>query len=192
MATGRSNVMHSQSVTRPLMMMCMGMAGLLLYLQTRAPVAHTAAVAITVPKSVPVVEPAWGDRAEDTSLTVDLSDRVVYLYRNKKLMASYRVAVGQPGWETPVGSFRIRQMVKNPVWQHPITDEIFPPGDLNPLGVRWIGFTADEHMKLGFHGTTGESAIGQAVSHGCLRMKNRDVTALFSQVSIGTIVTVRP
>ena len=185
--------MHSQSVTRPLMIMCMGMAGLLLCLQSRVPVGPTAPVAVVVPQStVPVAEPVWGDRAEDTKLTVDLSDRTVYLYRNQKLMASYRIAVGQPGWETPVGSFRVRQMVKNPVWQHPITDEIFPPGDVNPLGVRWIGFAADEHMKLGFHGTTGESSIGQAVSHGCLRMRNRDVTALFSQVSIGTVVTVRP
>ena len=185
--------MHSQSVTRPLMIMCMAMAGLLLYLQSRAPRTEpTAPLAVVVPQSVPVAEPVWGDRAEDTNLTVDLSDRTVYLYRNQKLMASYRIAVGQPGWETPVGSFRIRQMVKNPTWQHPITDEIFPPGDVNPLGVRWIGFAADEHMKLGFHGTTGESSIGQAVSHGCLRMKNRDVTALFSQVSIGTEVTVRP
>ena len=192
MATGRSNAIHSQSVTRPLMMMCMGMAGLLLYLQSRAPLQPSAPAMVAAPKSVAVAEPVWGDRAEDTSLTVDLSDRTVYLYRDRKLMASYRVAVGQPGWETPVGSFRIRQMVKNPVWQHPITDEIFPPGDVNPLGARWIGFAADEHMKLGFHGTTGESSIGQAVSHGCLRMKNRDVTALFSQVSLGTVVTVRP
>ena len=191
MATGRSNTIHFQSVTRPLMIMCMGMAGLLLYLQSRAPLPRKVpAMVVVMPKSV--AEPVWGDRAEDTSLTVDLSDRTVYLYRDRKLMASYRVAVGQPGWETPVGSFRIRQMVKNPVWQHPITDKIFPPGDVNPLGVRWIGFAADEHMKLGFHGTTGESSIGQAVSHGCLRMKNRDVTALFSQVSLGTVVTVRP
>ena len=191
MATGRSNTIHSQSVTRPLMMMCMGMAGLLLYLQSRDPLPRKVPAMVVMPKSV--AEPVWGDRAEDTSLTVDLSDRTVYLYRDRKLMASYRVAVGQPGWETPVGSFRIRQMVKNPVWQHPITDEVFPPpGDANPLGVRWIGFAADEHMKLGFHGTTGESSIGQAVSHGCLRMKNRDVTALFSQVSLGTVVTVRP
>ncbi|MCY7408163.1 MAG: L,D-transpeptidase family protein [Alkalinema sp. CAN_BIN05] len=193
MATGRSNSIHSQSVTRPLMMMCMGMAGLLLYLQSRAPLPPSApAMVAAVHQSVPVAETVWGDRAEDTSLMVDLSDRTVYLYRNQKLMASYRVAVGQPGWETPVGSFRIRQMVKNPVWQHPITDQVFPPGGINPLGVRWIGFAADQHMKLGFHGTTSENAIGQAVSHGCLRMKNRDVTALFSQVSLGTVVTVRP
>ncbi len=185
-------MIHSQSVTRSLMILCMGMAGVLLYLQSRTPLPSNDPAIIVSPQSAPVAEPAWGDRAKDTSLTVDLSDRTVYLYRNQILTASYRVAVGQPGWETPVGSFRIRQMVKNPVWQHPITDEVFPPGDLNPLGDRWIGFTADQHMKLGFHGTTGESSIGQAVSHGCLRMKNRDVTALFSQVSIGTVVTVRP
>ena len=138
------------------------------------------------------VELPWGDRAQDTRLTVDLSDRIVYVYRNEKLTASYRIAIGQPNWETPSGTFRIRQMVKNPTWKHPLTDEIFPPGDANPLGDRWVGFAADEHMKLGFHGTKDEHLIGKAVSHGCLRMKNREVRSLFEQVSIGTEVTVRP
>jgi L,D-transpeptidase ErfK/SrfK len=123
---------------------------------------------------------------------VDLSDRVVYVHRNDKLTASYRLAIGQPHWETPSGTFRVRQMVKNPTWQHPLTDEVFPPGDANPLGDRWVGFAADEQMKLGFHGTKDEHLIGKAVSHGCLRMRNRDVRSLFDQVSIGTEVTVRP
>lgn len=189
MTAGRNQ--SAQSVTRPLMAMCMVVSGLTLYLQMRTP--KPPAEPTEAPKFVAVkpVEPAWGDRAEDTRLVVDLSDRVVYLYRDEKLKLSYRVAVGQPGWETPVGTFRIRQMVQNPVWKHPITDEIYPPGGANPLGARWIGFAADEHMKLGFHGS-GESSIGQAVSHGCLRMKNSDVKVLFSQVSLGTVVMVRP
>jgi L,D-transpeptidase ErfK/SrfK len=191
MTAGRNHSMQSQSVTRPLMAMCMVVAGLTLYLQMRLPAQKPTIEAKPVPLAVQIPEPVWGDRAEDTRLVVDLSDRVVYLYRDEKLKLSYRVAVGQPGWETPVGEFRIRQMVQNPVWKHPITDEIYPPGGANPLGVRWIGFAADEHMKLGFHGS-GESSIGQAVSHGCLRMKNSDVKALFSQVSLGTVVTVRP
>ncbi len=189
MAAGRNQ--SAQSVTNTLMAMCMVAAGLTLYLQMRMPKPSIAPKPVATPAAVKPAELVWGDRAQDTRLVVDLSDRVVYLYRDEKLKLSYRVAVGQPGWETPVGEFRIRQMVQNPTWKHPITDEVYPPGGANPLGVRWIGFAADEHMKLGFHGS-GENSIGQAVSHGCLRMKNSDVKMLFSQVSIGTSVTVRP
>lgn len=189
MTAGRNQ--STQSVTRPLMMMCMVVAGLTLYLQAQMPKPTLVPTPVPTPGAVKPPEPAWGDRAEDTRLVVDLSDRVVYLYRDEKLKLSYRVAVGQPGWETPVGEFRIRQMVQNPTWKHPITDEVYPPGGANPLGARWIGFAADEHMKLGFHGS-GESSIGQAVSHGCLRMRNSDVKALFSHVSLGTLVVVRP
>jgi L,D-transpeptidase ErfK/SrfK len=186
-----SAVRHPHSVTRPLMFMCMGMG---LYLLTLAQNPSPAKPALPAPKisRVKPVELPWGDRAYDTRLTVDLSDRVVYVHHKDQLTASYRLAIGQPHWETPSGTFRVRQMVKNPTWQHPLTDEVFPPGDANPLGDRWVGFAADEQMKLGFHGTKDEHLIGKAVSHGCLRMRNRDVRSLFDQVSIGTEVTVRP
>jgi L,D-transpeptidase ErfK/SrfK len=141
---------------------------------------------------VPTPESAFGPRAADTQVVVDLSDRVVYVRRDGKLTASYRVAIGQAGWETPAGNFHIRQMIQNPTWQHPLTDEVFPPGAENPLGSRWIGFASDGHMHIGFHGTRQESLLGQAVSHGCIRMTNRDVQRLYDQVSIGTVVTVRP
>ena len=171
------------------MFMFMGVALCLLATGRNAP-----APTLAPPKTISVkpVELPWGDRAHDTRLTVDLSDRIVYVYRDEKLKASYRIAIGQPNWETPSGTFRVRQMVKNPTWKHPLTDEIFPPGEANPLGDRWVGFAADAQMKLGFHGTKDEHLIGRAVSHGCLRMKNREVRLLFEQVSIGTEVTVRP
>ncbi|MGI0490490.1 L,D-transpeptidase [Alkalinema pantanalense CENA528] len=142
--------------------------------------------------STPSEPQEMGPRAYDTRLVVDLSDRVVYLYRHDKIKASYRVAIGQKGWETPTGNFRIKQMIPHPTWQHPLTDEIFPPGLENPLGDRWIGFAADTTMKIGFHGTRETSSIGKAVSHGCLRMTNQNVRSLYEEVSLGTVVTVRP
>ncbi|MEB3295316.1 MAG: L,D-transpeptidase [Synechococcales bacterium] len=145
----------------------------------------------STPRKTHSPQMTFGPRAEDTQVVVDLSDRVVYVRREGKQLASYRVAIGQAGWETPIGNFRIRQMMQNPTWQHPLTDEIFPPGLQNPLGTRWIGFASDEHMHIGFHGTRQESLIGQAVSHGCIRMTNRDVQQLYEQVSIGTQVSVR-
>ncbi|MBE9012089.1 L,D-transpeptidase [Pseudanabaenaceae cyanobacterium LEGE 13415] len=128
----------------------------------------------------------------ETRLIVDLSDRKVRLYENKKLKATYAIAIGQEGWETPTGTFKVQQMYENPAWKHPITGEEIPPGDKdNPLGKRWIGFTSQDKLLIGFHGTTDYSLIGQAVSHGCLRMRNADVIALYQQVQVGTPVIVK-
>lgn len=101
------------------------------------------------------------------------------------------MAIGKKGWETPTGNYQVIQMIQNPSWQHPWTDEIVPAGLNNPLGERWIGFWTDGKNYIGFHGTPTESLIGQAVSHGCVRMRNRDIKALFEQVKMGTPVIVQ-
>jgi L,D-transpeptidase ErfK/SrfK len=131
-------------------------------------------------------------RAKDTKLVVDLGDRRVVVYRHGKETARYPVAVGQAGWETPSGIFKIHQMRRDPEWRHPISKVVIPAGPENPLGDRWIGFYQGEHMALGFHGTPNESLVGQAVSHGCLRMRNRDINAMFEQVGTGVVVVVQP
>jgi L,D-transpeptidase ErfK/SrfK len=128
----------------------------------------------------------------NVNLVVDLGDRHVYLYQDKKKLASYPLAVGKDGWETPTGTFKVIEMQKDPQWLHPITKEVFAPGPDNPLGKRWIGFSINGQTHIGFHGTNQEKLIGQAVSHGCLRMRNRDVIALYEKVKLGTPVTVRP
>jgi lipoprotein-anchoring transpeptidase ErfK/SrfK len=40
------------------------------------------------------------------------------------------------------------------------------------------------------HGTSDEQRIGEPVSHGCIRMRNRDVVELFDQVAPGTPVDI--
>ncbi|MEM8642888.1 MAG: L,D-transpeptidase [Cyanobacteria bacterium P01_G01_bin.54] len=127
----------------------------------------------------------------EQQLILDLSDRRVYLYVNEEQVAAYPVAIGREGWETPTGEFEVFQRVANPVWQHPFTQEIVPPGPENPLGARWLGFWTDGTNAIGFHGTPNEELIGQAVSHGCVRMRNADIEQLFEQVELGTTVIVR-
>ncbi len=129
--------------------------------------------------------------AMSTRIVVDLSEARVYSYWGKQRVGVYPVAVGQPGWETPTGTFKVINKQLNPVWKQPITGELFPAGSNNPLGDRWIGFWADERHQIGFHGTNNEKLVGKAVSHGCLRMRNADIRALYKQVSIGTPVVVR-
>jgi len=123
-------------------------------------------------------------------LVLRLGDRRVYLYEGDVAVASYPVAVGRSGWETPTGQFTVFQKVEHPTWQHPFTQEIVPPGPQNPLGAHWIGFWTDGENSIGFHGTPNEELIGQAVSHGCVRMRNSDIAALFERVEMGTPVIV--
>ncbi|EDX78614.1 ErfK/YbiS/YcfS/YnhG family [Coleofasciculus chthonoplastes PCC 7420] len=129
--------------------------------------------------------------ALDVRLVVDLSDAKVYSYWGEQEIASYPVAVGQPGWETPTGNFKVLRKQRNPIWRQPITGDLIPTGPDNPLGDRWIGFWSDEYHQIGFHGTNDEDLVGQPVSHGCLRMRNADIQALYEQIQVGTPILVR-
>jgi lipoprotein-anchoring transpeptidase ErfK/SrfK len=130
--------------------------------------------------------------ARTVRLVIDLSDREVSVYKQDKLQVTYPVAVGQAGWETPTGTFKVTDMERDPKWQHPITQAVVPPGEDNPLGSRWIGFWSDDMGQVGFHGTNQEDGIGQAISHGCVRMFNEDIEAMYAQVAVGTTVIVKP
>ncbi|HEY9632435.1 MAG TPA: L,D-transpeptidase [Coleofasciculaceae cyanobacterium] len=142
-------------------------------------------VVITNPPSDVVIQP--------TRLEISLSRRRVTLYRENRSLKSYPVAVGQKGWETPTGNFQVMQMLRNPKWIHPLTGESVPGGDPeNPLGRYWIGFWKNGKNWIGFHGTPNPETVGTAASHGCIRMYNKDVEELFSQVKVGTPVTVVP
>ena len=134
----------------------------------------------TVPKAIP------------RRLVLKLRERRVYVYEGDKVLANYRVAVGKKGWETPTGNFKVIQMVKDPIWQNPWNGRISQPGPKSPLGERWIGFWTDGKNYIGFHGTPGEHLLGQAVSHGCVRMRNADIKSMFEMVDMDTPVVVQP
>lgn len=130
-------------------------------------------------------------RVANRRLVIRLNQRRVYVYEGETTLVSYPIAIGREGWETPKGEFQVFQMIKDPSWQHPWNGSIVPPGPDNPLGRRWIGFWTDGVNAIGFHGTPNESLVGQAVSHGCIRMKNADVQNLFTMVDNGTTVMVQ-
>ena len=135
--------------------------------------------------------------------------RRVLLLENGTLRNAFPVAIGMPGWETPTGRFEVLQKIPNPVWVHPVSGErVEEQGPDNPLGSHWIAFHRDclgrdAHdgeawitikgcTTTGFHGTPHRWTVGRAVSHGCVRLYNEDVSALYRQVSLGTQVTVLP
>ncbi|WP_416668425.1 L,D-transpeptidase [Egbenema bharatensis] len=123
-------------------------------------------------------------------LVLRLSERRVYVYEGETLKNSYPVAIGRPGWETPTGSYEVIGMLQDPGWTNPFTGEVVPPGPYNPLGERWIAFWTDGRNYIGFHGTPNPESVGQAASHGCVRMFNHDIRELYEIVSMGTTVVV--
>lgn len=129
---------------------------------------------------------------EPIHLIVRRGKRRVEVYRGDKQVASYPIAVGKAGWETPIGNFAVISKEENPIFKSFKTGNVIEPGPDNPLGVRWIGIWTDGKTQIGFHGTNQPELIGKAVSHGCIRMHNKDVVALYQYVTLGTPVTVKP
>jgi hypothetical protein len=128
-----------------------------------------------------------------TRLEVSISKRKVTAFHGEIPLKTYPVAVGKEGWSTPIGNHRVLQTIEYPAWQNPFTGDVIPSRDPeNPLGDRWIGFWTNGKDWSGFHGTPNRASVGQAASHGCIRMYNEDVRELFSQVTVGTIVRVSP
>jgi lipoprotein-anchoring transpeptidase ErfK/SrfK len=144
---------------------------------------------------------AGSEEHKPTHLVLRLTERRIYLVDddNRFPVESFPVAIGKDGWETPPGQYHVEEMVVHPdflKYDNSVTParpiKRIPPGPLNPLGERWIGFAHGEGWTLGFHGTPNPELIGQAVSHGCVRMRNADVVKVYDRVQVGTPVLVEP
>ena len=125
--------------------------------------------------------PARSLTAQDTELRLDINipaNRLT-VYEGDRVLRTYPVSVGLPGHNTPTGSFKISRAEWNPWWRPPerawAKDDVdTPPGPNNPMGRVKLFF-----LPLYFiHGTPDHANIGQAASHGCVRMLNADVIAL--------------
>ncbi len=147
---------------------------------------------------------ARASQSESTYVVLKLGERRLYLFADDedadapRRLGSYRVAVGRAQWATPTGRFAVLEKIVDPDfvqfdWNDPThVMRRIGPGPDNPLGRRWIGFTAAYGWSIGFHGTPQPELLGQAVSHGCVRMRDADVVELFRHVEIGTPVIVEP
>jgi lipoprotein-anchoring transpeptidase ErfK/SrfK len=142
-------------------------------------------------KKSPTAADNFTPKANEVHLLLKLKERRVYVYRGQTLLSKYPVAIGKKGWETPKGNWKVASMLKNPGWTNFKTGQQVAPGPDNPLGERWISFWTDGKDEIGFHGTTNLSSIGKASSHGCVRMSNKNVKAMFRLVKLGTVVRVR-
>lgn len=108
------------------------------------------------------------------TLVVQADKRLLNVYSDGELYKQYRIAVGTSRTPTPIGEWKI-------VWK----DYNWGTG----FGTRWMGINVPWGI-YGIHGTNKPWTIGQFASHGCIRMRNKDVEELFEWIPIGTPVRI--
>jgi len=119
-------------------------------------------------------------RAPARRIVVSIPDRKLAVVQSGRVVKVFQTAVGAPETPSPSGSFQIVERLTDPTWYY--KGKVVPPGKANPLGTRWLGLSAKGY---GIHGTNSPASIGHNASHGCIRMRNRDVEELFGMVSVG-------
>jgi lipoprotein-anchoring transpeptidase ErfK/SrfK len=129
------------------------------------------------------------------TIFISTSERRLYLILGNGEALRYGIGVGRDGFRW-TGTHHISAKREWPGWTPPAQMRARRPdlprymagGIENPLGARamYLGSTLYR-----IHGSNEPETIGHAVSSGCFRMTNEDVTDLYNRVSVGTLVVVR-
>ena len=128
------------------------------------------------------------------TIIIDTPRKFLFLVQGDGKALRYGVGVGKPGF-TWSGVKTITNKREWPDWtppaemlrRRPDLPRHMEGGPENPLGARamYLGSTLYR-----IHGSNEPWTIGTNVSSGCIRMRNEDVTDLYSRVKVGTKVMV--
>lgn len=137
-------------------------------------------------------------------LILNLPEMRLYYYPKPKddeapKVITYPVGIGRQDWETPRGKTYISEKKKHPTWTPPASiraehaakgetlPDVVPAGPDNPLGTRALRLGLPSYL---IHGTNKPYGVGMRVSHGCVRMRQEDVEALFEIIPQGETVRI--
>jgi lipoprotein-anchoring transpeptidase ErfK/SrfK len=144
--------------------------------------------------SIPIELVTYETKLKPGTIVVETSERRLYLVLEDGKARKYGIGVGRDGFRW-AGQHKITRMAEWPGWTPPAAmrkrvpdlPAYMPGGPDNPLGARalYIGSTLYR-----IHGTSEPWTIGQAVSSGCIRLTNEDVTDLYERVKVGALVVV--
>ena len=143
-------------------------------------------------------EVAYDGTEKPGTIIIDTVQNFLFLVEEGGKARRYGVGTGKPGFEW-AGTHTVTRKAEWPDWRPPsemiarerdkghIIPAYMPGGPENPLGARalYLGSTLYR-----IHGTNQPWTIGQAVSSGCIRMRNEDVVELYERTGVGTKVVV--
>jgi lipoprotein-anchoring transpeptidase ErfK/SrfK len=141
-------------------------------------------------------------------IVINTTDNRFFLYKNKKLIREGYCSSGsytmlktesEKKWifKTPKGKYWIHGKITSPVWRRPdwsFVEEGLPiPSENDPS--RWeYGVLGDYAMSIGdgylIHGTLYKRFLGMPVTHGCVRLNDEDLEAIYNTLSIGSKVYI--
>jgi lipoprotein-anchoring transpeptidase ErfK/SrfK len=139
-------------------------------------------------------EVQYDGKEKPGTVIINTRERLLYLVKDDGKALRYGIGVGRPGF-TWAGVHHVSSKKEWPDWRppqemlkrQPHLPRYMPGGPDNPLGARamYLGSTLYR-----IHGSNEPWTIGQAVSSGCIRMRNEDVVHLYNQIKVGTRVVV--
>ena len=125
-------------------------------------------------------------RQVDEHVEIDLASRTLTLVDGDEVVLTTPIAIGSPDAPTPTGAFYV-------------VDKLATGSPDDPYGPFAFGLSAHSDVftdfaggdgQVGIHGTNEPASIGQAVSHGCIRVPNDVAEVLEQQLHLGTPVTI--
>ncbi len=128
------------------------------------------------------------------TIVISTAERRLYFVLAGGKAVRYAVGVGREGFQWS-GTEKITNKQEWPDWRppedmlrrRPDLPRYMAGGEGNPLGARALYLGASVYR---IHGSNEPDTIGKAVSSGCIRMLNTDVTDLYERVKVGTQVVV--
>lgn len=153
-------------------------------------------------------------------LSIDVESQTLFEFAKHQLINSYSVSTAKAGtgnqldsYQTPLGFHEVAQKIGaecpvNSVFKARratgelavINDPKFTQTDCITSRILWLsglekgfnlgGDVDSKKRYIYIHGTADENRLGQAVSKGCIRMKNSDMVTLFQFVSLHTVVYI--
>jgi lipoprotein-anchoring transpeptidase ErfK/SrfK len=139
-------------------------------------------------------EVAYDGRHAAGTIVIDTNQKFLFLVQPGGRALRYGIGVGRPGFEW-AGMKSVTRKAEWPSWtppaemlkRRPDLPRFMPGGPDNPMGARAMYLGSSLYR---IHGTNEPHTIGQAVSSGCIRMTNDDVTDLYERVRVGAKVLV--
>jgi len=147
-----------------------------------------------------------------TELIVSIPDQTVVLVDGGQLIARYRISTSKFGngdsagsYRTPLGTLFVSgkfgdhlptgTVIKNRMPTGEVIAVDAPNRDAIVSRVIWLRGMEQQNAAahdrcIYIHGTPEERNIGKAASFGCIRMRSRDIIALYDRVHIGMHVTI--
>ena len=128
------------------------------------------------------------------TIYINTAERRLYLVLGNGQAIRYGIGVGRPGFSW-AGVKTVSMKKEWPDWRPPAEMRRRRPdlpvwmagGPANPLGARAMYLGSSLYR---IHGSNEPHTIGQAVSSGCIRMRNEDVVDLYERIRVGTPVVV--